>query len=239
MNLKVALILAALAATPLAAAADSNPHAQNVVAGHTVFAELTPDGSSFAAIAGSVQCQVLWFNDQVLFRVPAGTTGMCGDARFVYAYPAGAPDPRGNPTLAPTGRAWDFTDPNGAGWHVAEYQYRQLDITLHQDLGLPDYIGSDLRADQTNHTAWVVEAGQPIRDPTILRDYNFVVLVDTAKLVVAEDNTVLPDPQAAVPLNATSAAGVPAQPRAPDGVAPAGSGSYVTLSLGDAPAGWS
>jgi hypothetical protein len=187
-------------------------------------------------VAGIVLCLVLWFNDLVLFRVPAGTTGMCGESRFVYAYPAGAPDPRGNPTLLPSGRSWDFADPNAGQWHVVEYTYRQLDVAVHQDLGLPDFLGEDVRTEQTNHTAWIVEAGEPIRDPTLHEDYNFVVLLDTTKLVAAEDNTLVPDPRPSVPLNLTAPG--PHAPQAPDNL-DADSGKYATLALGDEPPRWS
>lgn len=161
--------------------------ATSVVEGHTVFVNLAPEGSDLAAIAGSVQCQVLWFNDQVLFRVPAGASGLCGDARFVYAYPGMAPDPRGNPTLRPTGRVWDFADPNGAPWHVVEYGYKQLEVTVNQYLGLPDFLVENVTVGQLDYTAWVVEAGPAVHDPTLNQDYNFVLLVDTGKIVLTQE----------------------------------------------------
>lgn len=230
MKLKIALA-AALMLLPAAAAAQPLTAVQ-VVEGHTVFVHLTPDGSTLAAVAGSVECEVKWFNDAVLFRVPAGTTGMCGDHRFIYAYPAGAPDPRQNPTLQPTERVWDFIDPNGAPWHVVEYQYQQLQVQVNQNLGLPDFLGENMTLEQVNYTAWVVEAGPSVYEPTLKEDYNFVLLVDTAKMRVSR----------------TPAMGVddPTPPQAPDprsfgattGRTPAGEATgktWVTLALGETP----
>jgi hypothetical protein len=220
MNLKIALA-AALVVLPVAAAAPSISATQ-VVEGHTTFVALAPEGSDLAAIAGSVDCEVKWFDGQVLFRASAGTTGMCGDARFVYAYPAGAPDPRGNPTLRATQRVWDFADPNAAGWHVAEYEYRQLELDVSQDLGLPeDALASESTVAELPFLAWVVETGPAVHDATIDEDYNFVVIVDTSKLLLRE-----PDALDGVP----RIAGAPV-PRSEGR-------SYVTLALGDPPPEW-
>jgi hypothetical protein len=234
MDRKMLALAAALTLVPVATAAQPLG-AQSVVEGHTVFAHLTPDGGDLAAVAGSVQCQVLWFNDQVLFRVPAGTTGMCGDARFVYAYPANAPDPRGNPTLNPTGRQWDFTDPNGAPWHVVEYDYRQLSVRVNQNLGLPDFVGENITLEQFNYTAWIVESGAPIRDPTIDEDYNFVVLVDTSRILLTEHDALEHDgtPGGVEQGNShdNTRLGTYSSSHKHDR-------SYVTLGLGDAPPAW-
>ena len=192
MKLKIALAAALVLLTPVAAATQPLSATQ-VVEGHTVFVQMSPQGSDLAAVAGSVQCQVLWFNDQVLFRVPAGSSGLCGDARFVYAYPANAPDPRGNPTLKPTGLVWDFTDPNGASWHVAEYEYRQLQVTVNQNLIVPHFIGENITIEQFNYTTWIVEAGPSTFEPTLNQDYNFVLLVDTAKVLMTEPDGVYHD----------------------------------------------
>lgn len=236
MQRKLIVLAAALAVMPVAAAAQTPISSNQVVEGHTVFAQLVPDSGDLAAIAGSVQCQVLWFNNQVLFRVPAGTTSLCGDASFVYAYPAGAPDPRGNPTLRPTGRVWDFTDPNGAPWHVAEYAYNQLDLAVNQDMGLPDFVSDNATLRQLNYTAWVVETGPPIHDPTIQQDYNFVVLVDMTKLTVRQGGSGAPDVHSPVDAQ-TGGTGGSTRPTQTGQGGP-GTG-YVTLSLGGQPPAWS
>lgn len=191
-NVKIALAAALMVLPPTAIAAEPFG-TTSVVEGHTVFVSLTPEGSDLAAVAGDVQCQVLWFNDQVLFRVPVGTSGLCGDAAFVYAYPSAAPDPRGNPTLKPTGRAWDFSDPNGAPWHVVEYGYKQVQVSVEQHLGLPDFLVENVTISQFDYLTWVVEAGPPVRDPTLNQDYNFVLLVDTSKILLTQEDAEVHD----------------------------------------------
>lgn len=221
--------LAAALALPGAAAAEPLSSVA-VVEGHTVFVHLSPGGSDLAAIAGSVMCQVLWFNDQVLFRAPAGSTGLCGDARFVYAYPGNAPDPRGNPTLRPTGRTWDFADPNGAPWHVVEYEYKQLHVQVNQNLGLPNFVSENITIEQFNYTAWLVEVGPSVRDPTLNEDYNFVLLVDTGKVLLTERDATV-----------HNGAGEPAlgNSHGPSDPPHRHDRSWVTLALGDTPPLWS
>ncbi|HEV8359946.1 MAG TPA: hypothetical protein VGR28_05745 [Candidatus Thermoplasmatota archaeon] len=234
MKLKIALA-AALMVLPVAAAAE--PFAATpVVEGHTVFVRLAPEGSDLAAIAGSVECQVKWFDDQILFRVPAGTTGMCGDARFIYAYPGNAPDPRGNPTLERTDRMWDFTDPNGMPWHVVEYAYMQLQVAVNQNLMLPDFLGENITLEQFNYTAWVVEAGPSMHEPSINEDYNFVLLVDTSKVLLTQPDGVAHDGTPGGRENGNShdntrVGGYTA--------AHTHDKSWVTLGLGDTPPDWS
>lgn len=234
--MKAKLALAA-ALVLLPATAYAQPiSATQVVEGHTVFVNLSPDGSDLAAIAGSVECQVLWFNDQVLFRVPAGTSGLCGDARFVYAYPSNAPDPRGNPTLKPTGMVWDFTDPNGAPWHVAEYHYKQLSVQVNQNLGLPHFVAENVTVEQFEYTAWIVEAGPSIREPTLNSDYNFVILVDTGKILLTQRDGVVHDgtPGGVADGNSHDATKLDEAHRFPH----THDKSWVTLALGDPPPLW-
>jgi hypothetical protein len=235
MNAKIVLAVALAIAAPATAYA-SPFDATQVVEGHTVFVNLSPEGSDLAAIAGSVQCQVLWFNDEVLFRVPAGTSGLCGDARFVYAYASNAPDPRGNPTLRPTGQVWDFVDPNGAPWHVVEYGYKQVSVVVNQNLGLPDFIAENITLEQLDYTTWIVEAGPPIHEPTLKADYNFVLLVDTSKILLTKDDGVMHDgtPGNRAGGNSHDATDLDEEHRFPH----YHDASWVTLSLGDAPPLW-
>jgi len=234
MNGKLIALALAILALPVAAAQPLST--TSAVEGHTVFARVDPGGSSFAAIAGIVECQVVWFNNQVLFQVDPGTTGMCGDARYIYAYPSHAPDPRGNPTLESTGRMWDFSDPNGASWHVAEFRYQQLDVSVDQHLGLPDALPDGVGTDQAGFVTWVVETGPRVYDPTLQDYYNFVTLVDTSKVVLGEPGDL---PQGGTP---DAPAGAPDTPVTGSGSSHASasqsSRSFVTLSLGGPPTGW-
>lgn len=235
MNLKIALA-AALVLVPATAIAEpigTTP----IVEGHTIFVNLAPEGSDLAAIAGSVECQVLWFDDQILFQVPVGESGLCGDANFVYAYPGTAPDPRGNPTLKPTGMVWDFVDPNGAPWHVAEYTYKQLEVTVNQYLGLPDFLVENVTVGQMDYYAWVVEAGPSIRDPTVNQDYNFVLLVDTSKILLTQEDGVEHDgtPGGVADGNSHDATDL-TKPQFP--WPHQHDKSWVTISLGDTPPMW-
>lgn len=238
MNAKLALAAALVVALPATAYAEPL-NANTVVEGHSVFVSLSPDGSSLAAVAGSVYCQVLWFNDQVLFREPAGSSGLCGDAGFVYAYPTEAPDPRGNPTLKPTGRAWDFADPNAAGWHVVEYTYQQLQVEVVQNLGLPTILGEELGLSHLAFTTWVVEAAStPIHDPTLNAEYNFVILVDTSKVLLTQPGGTTHDGtpgnvQGGNSHDATDLTRPQYQPYPHQH-----NKSFVSLSLGDAPPQW-
>lgn len=100
-----------------------------------VVGEDEPDSPGYGAVAGLVTCQasgafgdaVRWFDDQLLFRKGdrGPDTGCLEDrnATHIWATEAGAPDPRGNPTLEATGTTFEFTDPNNRHWVVREYSY--------------------------------------------------------------------------------------------------------------------
>lgn len=127
---------------------------------HTSYVQIVVDGgeprsAGYAAVAGLVTCQaanavddaVRWFDDQILFREGnRGPDTRCLDQQnmtHVWATQEGAPDPRDNPTLAPTGNAFEFTDPNNRYWNVREYSYQVLEtldgtrVNLSTDAALP------------------------------------------------------------------------------------------------------
>jgi hypothetical protein len=114
---------------------------------------------------------VSWFNGVITFqRAQDG---------WVYATPAGTPDPVGK-RLIPTGTWYNFTDHNGGTWRIAEWyyldvhhlQYRLGDATATERVGLKVHVWS------------VRAASAPLRDQTIGLDYNFVIVVDVTKLGV-------------------------------------------------------
>lgn len=172
------------------------------IAQHTTYVELVlvdePQGEPLAAVAGLVACApsgelsavVLWFNEQVLSRVgkrAPDTSCLAEDRTHVWAFPEGAPDPRNASAMLPTGRVYDFTDPNGFTWHVVEHTYRS---GLHEALPVAEAARrslSDAERAAGGHAigvfpVWTVALGAGALDPTLGEYYNFVVLVDLARI---------------------------------------------------------
>jgi hypothetical protein len=184
------LLVAGAIVVPIASA---NPIAsRSAVEGHTTYVDIVIDETptiSLGAVAGSVTCRVtaniLWFNDQELFRLPP-TANCLGSKRFVYASEHLTPDPRGNPTLNRSGLYFDFTDPNGIPWHVVEYTYSQASVRANGVLD-PQVLLFGLDLQVKRYYTYVVEIGPMTRDPTINKDYNFVDVVDLGKFLTTCD----------------------------------------------------
>jgi len=171
---------------------------------HTTFVEIVVDEGQqdepgYGAVAGTVTCTpdnafdnaVLWFDDQVLFRKgkqgPASSCLHAEDETHVWLTEDDAPDPRGNPSLSPTGTVFEFTDPNGQEWTVTEYTYHVLsaareEATTVHAAGVEAGLEAEGDARAVEFHTWVVEIGEDTYDPTIERDYNFVNVVDVDKL---------------------------------------------------------
>ncbi len=175
---------------------------------HTTYVEIIaneePNEPGFAAVAGVVSCKstgafenvVLWFNDNMLFR--HGRQGPDTDCldhdekTHVWATEEGAPDPRGSPSLAATGEVFEFTDPNGLHWVVEEYVYHQIHVFREESTRASvgdKQVGLDTEGEYRAipHYAWVVKLQDAFIDPTINEYYNFVTIVDFAKLQGGED----------------------------------------------------
>lgn len=171
---------------------------------HTSYVQLVAQegdrAPGFAAIAGIVACQptgvmadaVLWFNDQMLFRAGRNQPDTAcilddEDGAYVWAAEKGAPDPRDAPSLAPTGKEYAFTDPNGIDWVVTEYVYHQVHAYRQEETqvsvgGTTVGAGAEAEARFIPYYTWVVEIGPSIVDPTIEDYYNFVTVIDFDRL---------------------------------------------------------
>lgn len=185
-------------------------HSGEAVEHHTTFVEMVvnederdrPPG--FAAVAGLVTCKstssidnaVLWFNDQLLFRTGRqGPDASCladRNATHVWATEDEAPDPRDNPSLQPTGKVYEFTDPNDRHWVVREYVYHVIhgfrqestDVTVGS---VSASVEGETEVRAVEFHTWVVELKDPTMDPTIGEQYNFVNLIDLRKLTFGAD----------------------------------------------------
>lgn len=176
---------------------------------HTTFVEIVANqegerAPGFAAIAGLVSCRptstidnaVLWFDDQVLFRHGRqGPDASCLPERnvtHVWATEDEAPDPRGNPSLEATGRAFEFTDPNQRHWIVREYRYHVVHAVREEETtvtvgDLTTGVSAGTEVERVPFYAWVVRLKSPTMDPTIVDFYNFVTVVDFEKLQLGPD----------------------------------------------------
>jgi hypothetical protein len=165
------VLLIVFASLPFAAASNQVTTQGGDIQGRTILFDLTRFDPHLAAVAGEASATVSWFNGAISFNR--------GDEGWVYAAPAGAPDPTGK-RLVPTGTWFNFTDHNGATWNVQEWfymdvqtlQYRLGDQTATERVGIKVHV-------------WTVETSKnTVRDIQLERDYNFVVVVDTNKLGV-------------------------------------------------------
>ncbi|MGQ0537176.1 MAG: hypothetical protein ACT4PT_14030 [Methanobacteriota archaeon] len=154
------MALASLA--PFAIAADRESSA-TAVEGHTAYVahyEERVIEENWAVIAGHARCSLSVASVEIYSAPTCPGSGPSA----VYAVAYGAPDPRRDPTLSPTGRTVGFTDPNGVHWSVAEFTYG---IPRAPSL-VPDY-------------AYVVEVGPEVRDAATGTVYDFLVAVDEAR----------------------------------------------------------
>lgn len=165
------IILIVLGALPFAAASNQVTTHSGDIEGRAILFDLTRFDPDLAAVAGQASATVSWFNGALTFNK--------GDEGWVYAAPAGAPDPTGK-RLVPTGQHYNFTDYNGAQWHVKEWYYMDVQ-TLQYSLG--DQTATERSGIKVH--VWTVEtSGTPVHDKQLGRAYNFVVVVDTEKLGV-------------------------------------------------------
>ncbi|HEX9766254.1 MAG TPA: hypothetical protein VGA36_05790 [Nitriliruptorales bacterium] len=194
--------LSLVLATAGAAMAAEFSGTASAVAQHTTYVQLVLEegrsGPGLAAVAGVVACRpagpieqaVLWFNDQLLFRrgLRGPDVSCLDDERtHVWATAEGAPDPRLAAHARPTGERFSFVDPNGQPWEVAEVEYYTVHVERAASLAA-GAAGQRVRLDLEGTVvwqpfiAWVVEIGPAVVDPTLAAYYNFVNVVDLAKL---------------------------------------------------------
>lgn len=201
----IALLLA-----PTGVVMGANLHEEaSAVEQHTSFVEIVvnegnePD-PGYAAVAGLVTCEptsaisnaVLWFDDQVLFRKgkqgPDSTCLVDRNITHVWVTEDGAPDPRGNPSLVSTNKAFEFTDPNNRHWVVREYKYHAMRTVREEstEVTVADVTASvegEAEVRMVPFYTWVVKMKSPTLDPTINEHYNFVTVVDFEKLTFGSD----------------------------------------------------
>ena len=205
MRKVAAALFVLLLGAPAAYAATELDKSAIAVGNHTTFVEILLQeeervpGHEYAAIAGIVACRpanpignaVLWFNDKLLFQAPGprapDTRCVIERDTHVYAVAEGAPDPRNNPSLTPTGDVFEFTDPNGVDWTVVEYAYFELTIERRESTSvvagpITASLDAELHTRLIKRLTWVVRVDEPTFDPTIGDFYNFVVLLNFTKM---------------------------------------------------------
>ena len=160
-----------------------------LVTGHSTFYNGTGFDPCLASIVGVMRTDVRWFNDMVLVERYGGK------GTFVYITENGADDPREKQFLYSDGVTYDFTDPNGATWHVEELWYPKGNHVPGSELpdttDPNDFGGATVYHENQKHYVWVVElSAQPVYDLYAPKDknhpyyhtvYNFVALVDTCR----------------------------------------------------------
>ena len=129
------------------------------------------------AVVGMVRCapdaSASWHREGPMYALVEAQPDCLGLRRYVYVTAPGAPDPRGDASLAPTGLVVPFTDPNGLRWRVVEYAY-----------------GGARAGEGGPHRAFVSEAGPRAFDATAGAAYNFVSFVDVGLAEPQGANTV-------------------------------------------------
>lgn len=166
-----------------------------LVTGHSTFYNGTGFDPCLASIVGVMRTDVRWFNDMVLVERYGGK------GTYVYVTENGADDPREKQYLFTDGVSYDFTDPNGATWHVEEL-YWVNDGHAYQDVNADPGNPNELPSAGAFHEdskvyVWVVElSAQPVYDLYAPKDknhpyyhtvYNFVALIDTCRFHRTEE----------------------------------------------------
>lgn len=184
-------------------------HEHTVVTGHSTFYNASGYDPCLASVAGILRTRVMWFNDMVL----AERYG--GKGTFIYLTEHGAEDPTAKSQLYTEGVYYDFVDPNGAHWHVEEafmwenvtYDVKTPDANGKLPVpsagnggastgGADSYVsGASATVGQERTYVWVVELAQtPIYDDFAGSDphemYNFLLMVDTCKMMRARHGEV-------------------------------------------------
>lgn len=171
---------------------------QHLVTGHTEFADAqTSFNSCFAGLAGALLHTVTWFNGQTLFsRMDSGGN------KHVYVTEHfqdkhGNNDGNGDgfddhtgirindPTderLYRTNQTYKFTDRNNPDkeWVVREY-FALRDVKDYKNGTSSSVGGEEIHAQKAKVYVFVVEVGDAIFDPTVERDYNFAMVIDTCR----------------------------------------------------------
>jgi hypothetical protein len=192
----LALVVAVLTAGLLGTVdASQQMRGEKLTTGHSVFADAsTSFNSCFAGLAGALLQQVTWFNGQTLFSRMEG-----GGEKYVYVtehFEDNNGDGKGNPdgyddethlemgsptedVLYRTNNTYKFSDKNDddKDWVVREY----FALRDHKNVSTGEDETS--RADTKEKVyVFVVEVhDEAIWDPTLKKDYNFAMVVDTCR----------------------------------------------------------
>lgn len=165
------ILLIVFGSLPFAAASSQVTSQGGDIEGRTILFDLTRFDPDLAAVAGHAHATTDWFNGAIsINRAQEG---------WVYAAPSGTSDPSMK-RLVPTGTWYNFTDYNDATWSVREWYY----LDKHE---LQYSLGGETAMERITLKVhvWTVETSKnAISDKKFARDYNFVVVVDTAKLGV-------------------------------------------------------
>jgi hypothetical protein len=179
MNKKaLVILLGGFLALPMAAAA-STLEQQNVVSGHTVYADMSGFDENIAAIAGLAESRVVWFNGRTIMST-------LGEG-FIYAVESGTRcSPLNGQNFTFRGYELSFLDPNDQGHIVAHYTYRCPGGLLTPAQPVTDLLGLT----GLNHV-WVTATHARVFDAPITpgdagRLYNFALAVDTSRMTTDE-----------------------------------------------------
>lgn len=176
MNSKlIAIIVAGVVGLPMAAAA-STIEDQNVVTGHTVYADMSGFDPNIALIAGLVESKVVWFNGVTVFN-------SLGDG-YVYATEAGQCSPLKGQDFVFQDYDLSFRDPNNFAHIVAHYTYKCAGLG---NFGTDTVADTLLGLNETKHV-WITLTHQKQVDAPVApnagssggRLYNFATGVDTS-----------------------------------------------------------
>jgi hypothetical protein len=157
---------------------------QEVTTGHATFYNGQGFDPCLGAIAGILQTQVMWFNDQVL------VTRYGGAGTYIYVTENGSTNPMSWTAIYTDGTAYDFVDPNGVSWHVDEGFAMNGEGTAVHNGNLPDPSDPPRAGVTQDRTyVWIVQLSAfPIHDQFAGQDpnnehdlYNFLDIVDMCK----------------------------------------------------------
>lgn len=196
LALVVALLTAGLLGT---VDASQQMHGEQLTTGHSVFADASSTfNSCFAGLAGALLQQVTWFNGQTLFsRMEGGgnkfvyVTEHMGEGQVKDGYNDSTGIELGDPTdetLHRTNRTYTFSDKNDDDkeWVVREY----FALRGNKSKTRVDEPGVEQDVHHEKVYVFVVKVGEnAIWDPTLKKDYNFAMVVDTCRFHMAGTET--------------------------------------------------
>ena len=140
-----------------------------VTAGHVAYVSLVREaGSSGGVPAPPVEYGLASLRSTALLGLYERSRPLDdGKNHMVFAWSSDRPDPRGDPSLQPTGKFAKIADKNGHTWTLYELTYSGAD-TLPPPPGIPYLKGP--------HTAYGVRVGPVVADPDIdAGRYNYVL----------------------------------------------------------------